>query len=285
MKVKAHAKVNLALEVKEKRTDGYHEMDMIMAPIELYDVLDIEPNGQNQDVIVCEEEQLPQNNTLMKTLDLLRKKAGLKNHYKIKLTKNIPSQAGLGGASADAAALIHALDLLEDLQLSDQQKKELGAQIGADVPFCLCTKPARVQGIGEIITPVFLPENWSLPILLVKPAAGVSTPACFARLDAETHDPIEIEPILKALKQNDLPALFASIDNAMEAPARDLCPALLDAREELEQLNLDRVLMTGSGSTLMGFSQDESRLEQAAALLKEKRPDLWVWKGNCIQWN
>lgn len=268
MKVKARAKVNLALDVLGKREDGYHDLDMIMAPCALYDELEIEPADHQE--IVCEGEELPESNTLTKTMDLLKSRFPLKHEYKIRLYKGIPSQAGLGGASADAAALLKAVNTLENLNLSLEELMDLGAEIGADVSFCLFDQPARVKGTGEIVSGIKM--DWTIPVLLVKPDIGISTPACFAACDEEERKPLDVDIVQDALAKEDLGLLFQTMDNALEPVACRLAPVLRCIRDELNDAGIVRVMMTGSGSTMMGFSVDEEVMEEACRKLSERYP-------------
>lgn len=269
MKVKARAKVNLALDVLKKREDGYHDLDMIMAPVALYDELEIEPADKEE--ILCEGEVLPENNTLSRTMELLRENYPIKNTYRITVHKGIPSQAGLGGASADAAALLKAVNELEHLNLSTKRLMELGAKIGADVPFCVYDAPARVRGTGEIVSPIEM--DWTIPVLLVKPDAGISTPACFSACDEiEDRKPLDIDIVQDALAKEDLGLLYQTMDNALEPVACQLAPVLRCIRDELNDAGIVRVMMTGSGSTMMGFSVDEEVMEEACRKLSERYP-------------
>lgn len=270
MKVKARAKVNLALDVLNKREDGYHDLDMIMAPCALYDELEIEPVSGDADLIVCTDEELPEHNTLSKTMALLRSQFPLSSFYTITLHKGIPSQAGLGGASADAAALLKAINELEGLGLSQKQLMELGAQIGADVPFCVFDAPARVKGTGDVITPI--ETGWKIPVLLVKPDKGVSTPQAFALADAEERKPLDIDIVQAALEKEDIALLYQTMDNALEDVAEQLVPVLGCIRDDLNDAGIVRVMMTGSGSTMMGFSVDEDVMEEACRKLSERYP-------------
>lgn len=269
MKVKAYGKVNLALDVCGHLPHGYHELDMIMAPIDLYDELTIEEN--ERDVVICENCVLPLQNTLTKAMHVMRKEAGLKNHYRVELTKQIPSMAGIGGGSADAAALMEALNDMEHLGLSKEQLQTLAVQVGADVPFCLQKTYARVRGIGEEIIPI--DSDWTFPILLVQPSDGVITPACFQAWDQEEeHTRCDVELVANALKKEDVILLYSTMANSLEPIAWKLLPSLETVQDDLYGQEMVRVMMTGSGSCMMGFSVDEQVLDHAAAQLAQKYP-------------
>lgn len=268
METKAFAKVNLALDILDAREDGYHDMDMIMAPIDLWDDLEITPS--DQDEILCEEIVLPQKNTLTKALDVLRNEYNLQGHYKIRLKKRIPEQAGLGGGSADAAALITALNKMEHLDMTLGDMLEAGAKVGADVPFCIFGGYARVQGIGERCREI--QSDWKIPVLLVKPAEGMSTPEAFSIFDGMEHKPLDIDIVEDALVKKDEALLYSTMANALEPIAFDKLPVLDEIKEDMNEYGIVRVLMSGSGSTIMGFCVDEENLDKAEKNLAGKYP-------------
>lgn len=275
-RVKAYGKVNLALDVLEKRNDGLHEMDMVNAKVDLADELVIESCAGQKDEIICESLFLPQDNTLTKTLRLLREH-GLKGHYKIKLHKAIPDQAGLGGGSADAAALLKALNEMEELGLSLSELEAIGFQIGADVPCCLHEGFTRVHGAGETVEDLAM--KWKIPVILAKCEAGISTKQAFEGLDTQKRERLDIDIVQDAVRKKDLGLLYQTMVNAFEPLAFEMLPEVGALKEKMLDAGLVRVMMSGSGSCLMGFCVDEDVREQAYQTLKEN-PDLFVWKGS-----
>lgn len=257
MKIRARAKVNLALDVIRTMENGYHELDMIMAPVSLYNELEIDIASQDQ--VTCDLIELPEYSTLHRTLKLLREKQMLKQAYRIHVRKHIPDQAGLAGSSADAAALLKALLQWEGISLPMSKQLEMAACIGADVPFCLVSQTARVQGIGERIR--CLDTDWQFPCVLVKPSYGVSTPEAFALWEKSEIVHVDVDRIESCIKKKDYASLMQAMGNALEMPAFSIRPALKNLKEEMEKQGLDRVMMTGSGSALMGFSQDVQLLK------------------------
>ena len=272
MKVKAYAKANLGLDVLGRREDGYHLMDMVNARCSLYDELDIEP--ADQDEIICEGMKLPASNTLSNALDELRK-VGLKGHYRITLTKNIPSQAGLGGGSADAAALLEALNEIEDLRLSIKELETIGARIGADVPCCLHDGFTRVKGIGEVVTD--LNVDWRVPVVFVQGVKGISTAEAFARLEENGSRALDIDIIQDAVRKKDIGLLYQTMTNAFEPQAFEALDELPELKMAMQDAGLVRIQMSGSGSCLMGFSVDDEVIDKAVERLSEKYP--FVQKG------
>lgn len=168
----------------------------------------------------------------------------------------------MGGGSADAAALIKAISRLEGLNLSMDQMQKIGAKVGADVPYCLLSGYARVKGFGEKTEPIF--TDWQIPVLLIQPDEGISTPECFRVFD-ELEKPVhyDVDIIEDALIKKDPALLYSTMANALEEPAFEQLPILQEIKEEMNDEGIVRVMMTGSGSVMMGFSVDEEVLEQA----------------------
>lgn len=258
MHVKAYGKVNLALDVVKKRDDGYHELDMIMAPISLYNEIEIEQAPVDQ--IDCDSVSLPENSTIHKTLAVLRKHFSIQGYYRIYVKKHIPDQAGLAGSSADAAACLKAILDIEGISVEDNDLLEIGKEIGADVPFCIVGKWARVQGIGEKIT--LIDTDWKIPCQLIKPPFGISTPRAFALWSQTASERVNVDRIQRCIELKDYRGLMESMQNALEKPAFAIEPKLYELYENMNELGFDGVRMTGSGSTMMGFTNKEKVIEE-----------------------
>lgn len=272
MKIKAQAKANLALDVLSCTDDGYHLMDMVNAPVDLYDEMTIEP--ASKDLVTCANGTLPPVNTLTRTLEKLHEH-GLKNHYHVELTKNIPEKAGLGGGSADAAALMQALIDLENLPLDQKTIDEIAFSIGADVPCCLRNDFTRVKGKGEQVEELHV--HWKIPVILVQGSAGISTAQAFVRHDQNPGSPLDIDIVQDAVKKRDIGLLYQTMTNALEKQAFDGLEEMLEIKEDMLDAGLVRVMMTGSGSVLMGFCVDDDVMEEAREHLAGRYP--FVWKG------
>ena len=143
MKIKAYAKINLYLDVVRKRQDGYHDLEMVMIPIDLFDVLEI--TIAEDTIMECDKAYIPvdERNTVIKAYHLMKETFSIQDHHHIRLVKNIPAQAGLAGGSTDGAAVIRIFNEMYHLNLSDQQMIDLAVQVGADVPFCLFETTAK----------------------------------------------------------------------------------------------------------------------------------------------
>ena len=218
MKVEANAKINLSLDVVRRRSDGYHDLRMIMLPLTLHDVLEVTP--AKEDTLVCSDPKVPldERNLIFKALAYLRREWGMDAHFHIVLEKHIPMEAGLAGGSADAGAIIRAAAALAgiDAPLADIAK---GAkQVGADVPFCVLNQSARVEGIGEQVTPIR--DTCDFEILLVKPNSGVSTGQAYQMLDFEKVTHPDIDLVERCLVQDvQCPGQYAGVQRLFAEPA------------------------------------------------------------------
>lgn len=267
MEIKANAKINLTLDVVKKRDDGYHEMDMIMVPLSLCDILHVEI--AQEDCITCEKEAFPldESNTIYKAIVLMREKYHIKEHFHVRVEKHIPMQAGLAGGSADGAAMLKAIVSLCKLSISEEELLAIGKQIGADVPFCIVNKPARVQGIGEKVTRFV--QNCPFYVLLVKPQEGVSTGKAFSLIDFTCCKHPDVDSALKCLQDNDYETFCTCIDNTLEQSALQLVPKIATIKQELNDLGFDAVLMSGSGSTVFAITRDASLLTKAKQVMNQ----------------
>ncbi|NTW96446.1 MAG: 4-(cytidine 5'-diphospho)-2-C-methyl-D-erythritol kinase [Erysipelotrichaceae bacterium] len=266
MKIKAYAKINVGLDVVSKRDDGYHELSMVMLPIELYDLIDIEPALEASFRCTPPYRIRPEKNTLLKAIEVCREAHPFETQFRIHLHKTIPSQAGLGGGSSDAAAIINYLDDYFKWNLCDEEKISLAVKVGADVPFCLFNKPAIVSGIGEKLH--FFTMKKPLNLVLIQPHKGVSTKLAFKDLDIPNLVHPKISDIALALKEGNELALYESMGNSLEDKAISLVPEIELIKKELLDYGLEFSMMTGSGSVVMGFSQDEGLLHRATKDLK-----------------
>lgn len=266
MKVYAPAKINLALDVLGQNEDGYHELDMIMAPVlSLYNVVDLEKSQET--TITCTNGEIPDDNAMKKMVQVLKENYKISD-YTIRIEEHIPMQAGLAGASANAAAVLKAINDMDELHLSLEDMIGLGKKVGADVPFCVVSRYARVKGIGEKIR--LLNCQWKFSVLLVKPAQGVSTPEAFQtwhRLEPLHPD---LDLLEKDIVSQDLKHFIQHMGNALEPAALELVAPLKQLKNEMQAFGL-AVMMTGSGSTMMGFGS-RNQLKEAQRALKDQYP-------------
>ncbi len=265
--IKAHGKINLTLDVLSRRPDGYHDVEMIMQSIALHDTLRIE--GQEEEIMLTATGQpvsIDEDNLIIKAARLLQQQTGTKRGAKIHLQKEIPVAAGLAGGSTDAAATLRGLNELWQLGLSQKQLMELGVRLGADVPFCLLGGTAIARGIGEELTP--LPAAPNFGVVLVKPAFGVSTAAVYRGLNvANLRQHPQTNSMMGALRSGQLAAVADELGNVLESVTLSLYPELQEIKEKLTGVGCQGVLMSGSGPTIFGLTEDAAAAIQLARQL------------------
>lgn len=268
MKDRAYAKINLALNVKGKRGDNYHDLEMIMVPIRFYD--EIEMTIAEEMSFQCKQGFLrfDEKNTMVKMINFLKEKYAISQNFCVKISKHIPTRAGLAGGSADAASVLRLVEKLCHLSLNDQQRREAALAVGADVPFCLYQRPALVKGIGEDLS--FFSLATSFFVLLVKPKRGISTKESFEKLSLETCDHPDVYCLQEALNRGDYFSSLPHMKNSLEQPSFLMAKEIQKIKNELLQRGCDQALMSGSGSTVFGISKDEKLLTEISLQMKKK---------------
>ncbi|MBA2743405.1 MAG: 4-(cytidine 5'-diphospho)-2-C-methyl-D-erythritol kinase [Chthoniobacterales bacterium] len=272
MQLRAPAKINLSLRILGQRADGFHEIETVMAPVSLYDQLDIELSGEvGQVELQCDDPSLPlgDDNLVTKAARLFFENTSMEFGVKIALKKNIPHGAGLGGGSSDAAAVLLALNELLGAKISKPELARLGAQLGSDVPFFMFCSPAICRGRGELIEPVVLPG--SLQLLLLKPAFEIPTPWAYSRLKESRELPGF------AYAPQEFSAL--SFVNHLERPVYEKHVFLGRMKAWLlEQAEVGAAMLSGSGSTVFAVLHNSSDAEALAVRAKaELDPLLWIY--------
>lgn len=268
MKERAYAKINLCLDVVGEREDGYHELKMIMVPVDFYDVLEM--NIADETTFEVNRSFLPvdDRNTVIKAIRVMRERYGFSEQFECRLQKHIPTQAGLAGGSADAAAAIRMMCRMLGIRMSREELIDVGKQVGADVPFCIFNQCAYVGGIGDELEPFEC--NTDFDILLVKPRRGVSTKTAFAEMNKYEAVHPDCDAMRTALMNDDYQGVIASLGNSLEAVSLNLVREIREIREDLQELGFDGVLMSGSGSTVFGITRSPRVLKKSADLMKYK---------------
>ena len=270
---KAYAKINLGINVINKdEKDSYHNLDMIVVPIELHDRIEIEvlPFGFDT-LITSDDKELPtdETNIVYKVEKALQERCQYKEKLRIHIHKIIPVGAGLGGGSADGAAVLIGINKLLKLKLSLDELCQIGLKVGSDIPFCLRNIASRVQGKGNILTP--LKQKKKHEVLIVFPKQGLSTKDVYINYDKVGSTSFaDIEGIINALEKDDLELLKKSMANQLEDSAADLYPGLLQIKREMISEGLDNVVMSGSGSSLFSISSDKKLIRKVYANLISK---------------
>lgn len=269
MKDRAYAKINLCLDVAGRRDDGYHELKMIMVPIDFYDVLEMYPASETS--LSLNRSFLPVNekNTIIKAVRIMQETFNIDTGFACTLQKHIPTRAGLAGGSADAAAAIRMINKLMNLRLSFREMAEVAEKVGADVPFCIYNVPAVVQGFGEIIMPFHCRPDFG--VLLVKPKRGVSTREAFEIVDGIEQPHPDVDAMRDALICNDYDKIISSLGNSLEIASLQLVKEIRYIKEKLVERGFDGALMSGSGSTVFGITRDMALLEEVMEEMKAER--------------
>jgi len=269
MKVKAYAKINLALDVIGKREDGYHELEMIMAPITLHDLIYINTIASGIE-IDSNSKIMPtdERNIMYKVVALMKERYNIKKGVKIFVYKHIPTQAGLAGGSADGAAVIKAMNKLFYLNLSNEEMAALGKEVGADIPFCIYEQMAVVRGIGEKLE--FIDNEFRCHVLIVKPKKGVPTKKSFGMLDLAHAIHPDIMKMKQSIEDNDYQGVVDSLGNTLEAPSLEIVPEIAQIKKEMIELGFDGTLMSGSGSSVFGLTMNSDILEKGYEFFQNK---------------
>ena len=278
MEVLAHAKLNLSLDVLNRRPDGYHEMRMVMQTISLADTLTLTPGGEGVRVrtslsyLPTDARNLAAAAARAFWVGTGRPEQGLE----IAIEKVIPVCAGMAGGSADAAAVLRALNEAAGTGLSRQALARLGEQVGSDVPYCVLEGTALAEGRGEVLTP--LPPLPFCHIVVCKPSFSVSTPELFGRLDCRRiRRRPDTEGLVAALAAGDLEEVARRVYNVFE----DVLPerragVIAEIKGELLNHGALGAAMSGTGPTVFGLFREQEQARQACRALSESFRDVWT---------
>lgn len=277
---KAYAKVNLALDVLRKRPDGYHDVKMVMQNIDIYDELEFTVTDIKKAtthvkpcyniMIETNKPELPtdESNLIHKAIRLMFDEYNICGDVLVKLTKNIPIEAGMAGGSTDCAAALKAVNDIFEINASLEDLMRLGKKLGADVPFCLLGKTALAEGIGEILTEVQgLPD---CTVLVVKPPAGISTGMIYGNMKCdELKSRPDIDGMLEGLRKHDLGIVASKMENVMETVTARLCPDIEEIKNAMKEKGALNAIMSGSGPTVFGIFDDSEKAWEAADYIGE----------------
>lgn len=277
MILKAHAKINLSLDVLNKREDGYHNLSTIMIPLEMHDSIEIYiiRSGMD-DYVTCDDFSLSisKYNLCHQMINAARNKWGFKEHFNVSIHKNIFLQAGLGGGSSDAGATLLGIIALLKIKCPFEEIIELALSIGSDVPWALLNKPCVVKRRGNILEPFDLKNKYF--VLLVKPLQGLSTQTVFNYADTvgiDTHG--DINKVKDYLINGDQKELGETIFNSLQEAAIKLLPEIQNIISLLKNDGFKVVLMSGAGSCVFALSEDLEKAKKA-----EKK---YTQLGYCVE--
>jgi 4-diphosphocytidyl-2-C-methyl-D-erythritol kinase len=259
VRLRTFAKVNYALDVLGLRADGYHEVSTVMQSISLADEVELRYRSGGFDLSLEPEEVEigPQDrNTTYLAWKALQRLTGKQLPVKVTLRKKIPAGAGLGGGSANAAAVLVGLNELFGLGLRLDELRGIGAGIGADVPFCISGGTALGEGVGEILTP--LPAPPAHLLVVAKPLRSADTAGIYRAYDeAKTESTNSVKPVASALRAGSLPTLAAVVGNDLAPVTRDIIPEVAELEQSLLASGALGASMSGSGPAVYGIFHDE----------------------------
>ena len=268
----APAKVNLTLDVGAKRPDGYHEVVSVMQSVALYDTVTMESGTGEGISLTCDDAAIPADgsNLAWRAAEVFFRTTGVAcDGLHITLEKSIPSQAGVGGGSSDAAGVLVGLNRLWETGLTRAELEDVGLTLGADVPFCIRGGLTRTRGIGEAMQE--LPCGRCFPLVVIQPCGGLSTRDVFAAYHAQA---VSFRPdndaAQAALADGDLRALSPALGNVLQPVSEQMRPSIADAIADLRNFGAAASLMTGSGSAVFGAFETEESADAAFAALSQR---------------
>lgn len=282
--LRAYAKINISLDVCGKRQDGYHLLRSVFQGISLYDDIRVIQKEEGEGIeILCNLPYIPtdERNIVHKVATAFFQAAKIPSYsIAIELKKTIPSGAGLGGGSADGAAVFSALCRLYGVFFTREQATAILAPLGADIPFFLYSGTMLAEGIGEILSP--LPPLPDCFIVLAKPRAGANTKQIFTAL-AERGIPAhpDTDLVIEGLAQGDLKKIAQGADNVLENVTIPLCPPVGKLKEAMAKQGALLSLMTGSGSTVFGIFAEEKAARKAARAMQRYTRTVYTVRPIC----
>ena len=282
--VRAPAKINLFFEVLAKRSDGYHEIETLMCPINLYDTVTFREDQSGHVQLSCKQvfgsvgrrrvrpegagvDVLPegQDNLVVRAVELVRQTAGIQRGAAVRLIKRIPMAAGLGGGSSDAAAALLAANVGWGLDLGPDVLLRLAAELGSDVPFFLAGSAAICRGRGERIEPIG--RVTPLHFVVARPAVGLSTAAVYGAC-RPAEQPRQIGPLRETLACGNVRQVGGLLWNRLQPTAAALCPAVEEMDRTFAALELPGYGMSGSGTAYFGLCRRASHAQRVARRLR-----------------
>jgi len=276
MKIKAYAKINIALDVVGKREDGYHLLKMIMQNIDLYDTIKAE-KIESGIKLKCNKHYVPtdERNLAYKAAKLFMEVYSINEGVEIDLIKNIPVSAGLAGGSTDAAGVLKLMNEIFEINASEDELKALGLKLGADVPYCISGGTALCEGIGEKITQ--LKPFKDKILVLIKPPFGVSTKEVYKGFDLTKvifHP--KIEQLIKAMEDDDIYFVAENMKNLLENVTLKKHRVITNIKEEVKANVSIGTMMSGSGPTVFAFFDDMLKAQMCYDNMNKKYKDVFI---------
>lgn len=265
------SKINLFLKIVGKREDGYHDLKTIFLPLkDLYDVIELRLNDTNEIRISSSSGDIPCNssNLCYKAADKYLRKALIKTGVEIYIEKNIPIAAGMGGGSSDSAAVLLILQNLFKA-LTEKELAELALTIGADVPFFLNPTPSAGYGVGDILKPIEIKQNFT--VVICAPQFPVSAAWAYKNMNKPcVCENLDIDKLIALLSQSDFESIIPFIKNDLAQALYNKFPLLESIRKDMLDYGLDAVEITGSGPTVFGICKDDKIADSVLVGMKDK---------------
>jgi 4-diphosphocytidyl-2-C-methyl-D-erythritol kinase len=270
----APAKINLTLDVLDKRPDGYHELETVMQTISLGDTIELADASDIE--VISGHPEVPKGpeNLAYRAAALVQEHAGIKRGVRITIKKRIPVAAGLAGGSTDAAAVLKGLDKLWSLGLSENELLVLASQLGSDVAFCLHGGTALGKGRGEQLTS--LPPMPKFGVVLVKLPIAVSTKEVYQRYRRDEMQKPTTAAMVQALQQCNRQTIMKAMSNMLESVTIPMHPEIAEIKKQMQKAGAQAVLMSGSGPTVFGLTETLHGAEQVAGYMRERKRDVYT---------
>ncbi|MDR1521951.1 MAG: 4-(cytidine 5'-diphospho)-2-C-methyl-D-erythritol kinase [Streptococcaceae bacterium] len=273
---KAPAKINLGIDVLYKREDGYCELEMVMASVDLSDYITVCDFSQPRIKLKTNSGFLPlgKKNLVYKAAKILLERFSVSTGVVIDIDKQIPVSAGLAGGSSDCAATLRALNKLWKLNLTLEELASIGAELGSDVPYCLYGNTAFVRGRGEIVEKIAdIKPFW---LVLVKPPKSVPTASIFQVLDIDTASHPDIYALRTAINEQNFKQMFKTMDNVLEPVTIKRIPEIQKIKNTILSLGAKVALMSGSGPTVFGICENQTRAKRVFNGVKGFNSDVYL---------
>lgn len=275
MKKKSYAKINLTLDVIEKRQDGYHNIDGIMQMIDLYDEVEVKNSDKFEITSNSKNIPLDERNLVYKVYKVLKEKYKFNERFSIRIEKNIPVSAGIAGGSTNSAVVIEMIDEILGLNMSLDDKKQIGKSVGADIPYLLVGKTARTRGIGDELE--ILDSLPTTDILIVNNGVEIATPYVYSNI-VPSGNSDRIDKLINVYKNKNYDEFFKGLYNVMEKVSISYCPEIQNIKDKMYEFNCIKSLMSGSGPTVFGIFNDDKDIKKAYDYFKKIYKNTFIVK-------
>ena len=269
--MKARAKINIALDIIGKRTDGYHEIRTIMQTVDLHDKITLKQTDNDKITLITNSNKIPSDssNLAYKAAEYIKKNYSFKNGLEIKIEKNIPVAAGLAGGSTDCAAVLLGVRKLFNISLSDKKILEIASSMGADVAYCLTGGTCLAEGIGEKISKIH-PFS-KMFVVIAKPDIDVSTEWVYKNFDLSVVEKSpDIEKMKIDIEKNNINGICGNLCNVLETVTIREYPIIDDIKRTMLEFGASGALMSGSGPSVFGLYTQKEDCVNTVSCINER---------------